>query len=221
MMADARVFWPQIIALSMETSVQIAPVFHQETVDAVARTVLEQAPARFALAGHGLGAIVAMEVLRQDPARITKLVLISTTCQQELPNLAASREPLIAKARAGRLAQAIEPELTCAAAAPGPDQQELVALAKQMAFTLGTEVFIRQSRMMQRRPDQQSTLRRAKTPTLVICGEHDIVYPVRRHEFMAHLMPNAQLEVVGETAHYPMLERPDHVTGVLRDWLGL
>ena len=84
---------------------------------------------------------------------------------------------------------------------------------------LGPEVFIRQSRALQRRPDQQGTLRRTNTPTLILCGEYDALCPVRRHEFMAHLMPNAKLEIIQEAGHLPTLERPHQTTDLLRRWL--
>ena len=72
---------------------------------------------------------------------------------------------------------------------------------------------------MQKRPDQQATLRRAKVPTLLICGADDEHTPVRRHEFIGTLMSNAQLLVVEGAGHLPPLERPAVVTHALREWL--
>ena len=72
---------------------------------------------------------------------------------------------------------------------------------------------------MQRRKDQQATLRRCKVPALVLCGAHDTLYPVKRHEFMAELIPYAQLCVLENSGHLPMLEQPDETTAALREWL--
>ena len=105
--------------------------------------------------------------------------------------------------------------------AEGPHRGEVLDLAMDMAMTLGPEVFIRQSRALQRRKDQQATLRKIKVPTLVLCGAEDALCPVKRHEFMAELIPYATLRVIDGAGHLPTLEQPDAVTDALREWMGL
>lgn len=219
MMCDARVFGPQIAALSADAAVMVAPITGAETVERLARQVLDAAPERFALAGLSMGGIVAMEMLRQSRDRVTRLALMDTNCQAELPSVAAAREPLIVQARAGRLDEAMREQMKPEFLAPGPHRFEVMELVMDMAMTLGAEVFVQQSRALQRRPDQQATLRRANIPTLVLCGAHDTLTPVRRHEFIAHLMPLARLEVIPEAGHLPPLERPHALTRILRAWL--
>lgn len=219
MMCDARLFMPQITALSSEIAVTVAPITVGETVEAIARNVLSQLPQTFALAGLSMGGIVAMEMLRQAPDRIERLCLMDTNCQAEMPNVAAAREPQIARVKAGRLIEIMRDEMKPNYLAPGGRRLEVLQQVMEMAQELGPHVFIQQSRALQRRPDQQGTLRRAKTPTLVMCGEYDALCPIRRHEFMAHLMPNAHLEVVQDAGHLPTLERPDTTTELLRRWL--
>ena len=219
MMCDARLFMPQITALSSEIAVTVAPITVGETVEAIARNVLSQLPQTFALAGLSMGGIVAMEMLCQAPDRIERLCLMDTNCQAEMPNVAAAREPQIARVKAGRLIEIMRDEMKPNYLAPGGRRLEVLQQVMEMAQELGPHVFIQQSRALQRRPDQQGTLRRAKTPTLVMCGEYDALCPIRRHEFMAHLMPNAHLEVVQDAGHLPTLERPDTTTELLRRWL--
>ena len=89
-----------------------------------------------------------------------------------------------------------------------------------MARDLGPEVFLRQIRALQRRRDQQATLRKCKVPALVLCGAHDGLTPVKRHEFMAGLIPYAELRVIEEAGHVPTLEAPEAVTEALRAWMG-
>lgn len=221
MMCDARLFLPQIVALSAEIPVQVAPVTIGDTIEAIARNVLTAAPERFALAGLSMGGIVAMEVLRLAPRRISRIALMDTNCQSEMPNVAAAREPQIVGAQAGRLAEIMRDEMKPNYLAPGPQRLDVLNTVMDMAMDLGPDVFVRQSRALQRRPDQQATLRKAKTPALIICGEYDALCPVRRHEFMAHLMPNARLEIIADAGHLPTLEQPSAVTDLLRHWLSL
>jgi len=221
MMCDARVWMPQIIALSKTHSVQVVPLAGGETVEAIAKAALAQVPERFALAGLSMGGIVAMEMLRVAPTRIDRLALFDTNCQQELPNVAAAREPWIVAAKTGRLEEALRQWLTADTLAPGPMRIQVLNAVLDMGMFLGPETFIRQCRALQKRPDQQATLRKAKLPALVACGEHDTMTPPRRHEFMAHLMPNARLEIVLDAGHLPTLENPERVVHLLEDWLAL
>ena len=92
-------------------------------------------------------------------------------------------------------------------------------LVCRMGCDLGPDVFVQQSRALQRRRDQQSTLRKCKVPTLVLCGSHDTLTPVKRHAFMAELIPVAELKVIEDAGHFPVLERPEETTDALRHWL--
>lgn len=219
MMCDARVWMPQIIALSPRRAVHVATITQGETIEEIAQSVLADAPERFALAGLSMGGIVAMDILRAAPQRVERLALFDTNCQAELPNVAAAREPMIVAARSGRLEEALRTWMTKETLAPGALRAQVMNTVLDMGMYLGSDVFVRQSRALQKRPDQQPTLRKAKLPTLVACGEHDRMTPPRRHEFMAHLIPNARLEIIADAGHLPMLENPERVVHVLEDWL--
>ncbi len=219
MMSDARGLLPQVVELSWTTSIHFAAPMEGETVEEMAQVILTGAPARFALCGHGLGGMVALEILRIQPERVTRLALMDTSCQAELPKVAADREPRIVAARAGRLSEAMRSELRAEHLADTPDRAGLMEIMQQMALDLGPDLFVRQSRAMQKRPDQQGMLRKTRTPTLVMCGEHETVFPLRRHEFMADMMPNAVLQVIPRAGHLPALENPNAVSDSLRDWL--
>jgi pimeloyl-ACP methyl ester carboxylesterase len=53
----------------------------------------------------------------------------------------------------------------------------------------------------------------------VLCGEHDGLTPVKRHSFMAELIPYAELEVIPGAGHFPTLEQPELTTQALRKWM--
>jgi pimeloyl-ACP methyl ester carboxylesterase len=219
MMCDARLWAPQIAGLSRDRAVHIAPITGGDTIEKIAAAVLSDAPPRFALAGLSMGGIVAMEVIRRAPERVTRLALLDTSPLSEPPAYAALRDPQIARARAGSLAEVMADEMKPAYLAPGPGRAAVLKTVMDMALDLGPEVFARQSRALQRRPDQQKTLRAVRVPTLILCGRHDGLCPVRRHEFMAELMPGATLEIIEDAGHLPTLETPEATTAALRRWL--
>ena len=219
MMCDARLFGPQIAELSAEYSVMVAPVTRGERIEEIASGLLDELPQRFALAGLSMGGIVAMEILRRAPDRITRLALMDTNPLAETPPVAAAREPQIVKVRAGRMRDVMRDEMKLNYLAPGPYRNEILDLVMDMAEALGPDVFVRQSRALQRRRDQQGTLRKCRVPTLILCGAHDALCPVKRHTFMAELIHGAELRVLEHAGHLPTLEAPAETTQALRDWI--
>jgi len=219
MMCDARLFGPQIAELSADMAVMVAPITQGERIEEIASSLLDLLPARFALAGLAMGGIVAMELLRRAPDRITRIALMCTNPLAETPAIAADREPQIVKARSGRLLEVMREEMKPNYLAPGPHRAEVLDLVVDMAEALGPDVFIRQSRALQRRKDQQAVLRKCRTPALILCGEHDQLCPVKRHTFMAELIPYAELVVLESSGHLPTLEQPDATTAALRSWM--
>lgn len=219
MMCDARLFGPQIMAFGSERAIHLPPIGQHERIERIAVDVLNGAPDTFALAGLSFGGMIAMEVARIAPDRVTRLALMDTNPLKETPQVAADREPEIVRIMAGLLPEVMREKITEFHVADGPQHDEVVELILAMAMDQAEGVFVRQSRALQRRLDQQSTLRKLSIPTLVLCGEQDAVCPVKRHEFMAELIPTAELRVISEAGHFPPLEQPEATSHALRDWL--
>jgi pimeloyl-ACP methyl ester carboxylesterase len=219
MMCDARLFAPQLADLSRDMAVTVAPVTGGDRIEEIASGLLDVLPQRFALAGLSMGGIVAMEVLRRAPDRVTRIALMDTNSLAETPQSAAGYEPFIIKLRAGRIAEAVEMMLGRDVLAPGLARAGVMSALVEMAEGLGVAAIIRQTRALQRRRDYQSVLRRCKVPALVLCGAHDTLTPLKRHEFMAEMIPNATLTVIPDAGHLPVLEQPEVTTAALRGWL--
>lgn len=219
LMCDARLYRPQIEVFSQTRPVTVAPISAGERIEEIASGILDQLPHRFALAGLSMGGVVALELIRRAPERVSRLCLMATDAQADTPQMAASREDLIIGAQGGRLEEVMRKLVGSDTLAPGPQRIPILNGLLAMAQDLGVETFVRQMRALQRRPDQQAALRRIKVPTLVLCGAHDTLTPVKRHSFMAELIPGAELLVIEKAGHLPTLETPDLVNEALQTWL--
>ncbi len=219
LMCDARLFLHQITFIGAHRPVMIALPKGSNSIEDMSLAILATAPPRFALVGHGLGGDVALDMTRRALDRISRIALISTDPLSETAMNATAREARMVAARAGRMDQAMAEELPPSALGNGPLRDEVMQQIADMADALGSEVFVAQSRALQRRPDQQKTMRRAVLPTLIIAGAQDTLVPRRRQEFVAGLMPHATLVVVEDAGHLVPLEQPEAVTAALESFL--
>ena len=219
MMCDKRLFAPQIEVLreSMQISVPLpvsAPDMAQLAVE-----VLADAPERFALGGVSMGGILAMEVMRQAPQRVARLALIDTNPFAERDEVKARRAPQMEAVREGRLTDVMRDEMKPNYFTHRQDSAALRDLAMAMAMDLGADAFIAQSLALRDRPDYADTLRAVTCPTLILCGRHDQLCPVERHEAMKAMIPHARLCIVEDAGHLPTIETPDIVTTALQELL--
>lgn len=219
LMADARLFLPQMVQLGAERAVHVALATRGDTVEQMSEAIVAGLPPRFALLGHGLGGDIALDIIRRVPDRVSRVVLMATDPLSEAPQAAAAREARIVAARSGRLTEAMREEIPLTAIADAPWRGDIMALIQDMALGLGEGVFLRQSRALQRRPDQQKTMRRIKLPALVISGDADTLVPMRRQEFTANLMPYGKLAVIEAAGHLASLEQPQAVSDAIAAFL--
>lgn len=219
MMCDARLFTPQLEAFSYERAVIVIPISEHSSIDLLAHQVLAVAPPKFALLGLSMGGIVAMEVVRQAPGRVTRLALFDTNSNAELASVSAGREAQIKAAKNGHLVNVMRNEMKPNYLANGPNKSGILDLCMSMADALGSDVFVRQSIALRDREDQNETLEGIKVPTLILCGEEDILCPPQRHCQMAETVPNAVLKIIENAGHLPTLENPSETNKAIFQWL--
>ncbi|MBS3978283.1 MAG: alpha/beta hydrolase [Rhodobacteraceae bacterium] len=218
-MADARSFMPQLARLGADRPVVLLNPGLGDSVERIAADIAPHLPARFALVAHGLGGNIAIELMRKRPEAVSRIALVATDPIPETPHRAAALEALIVAAKTGHLAACMAQLLPATALHDAPWRDEVMALVMDMAETLGPIQFQRHLRVLQRRPDQQKTLRKVHVPTMIIAGESDTLVPRRRAEFLAAMMPQGCLEIIDEAGHLPQLEQPEAVTNLLQTFL--
>ena len=219
MMCDARLFTPQIGALSGKYPILSAPIGGHDTMQALASEALACAPQRFALAGLSMGGIVAMEILRQAPDRVAGLALLDTNPLAELDDVKARRGPQIEAVERGNLRKVMAEEMKPNYLTDGPRRAPILDLCMDMAMDLGPDAFINQSKALRDRSDRSDTLLDFTGAALVLCGRDDALCPVSRHELMHGLMPQSRLEIIEQAGHLPTLEQPQQTTAALARWL--
>ena len=219
MMCDERIFSPQIEELSKNLEVTVADISSFPTVRELASDLLKKAPKSFSLLGHSMGGIVAMEIYSQEPNRIEKLILMDTNPKAELDEVKLKREPQIKDVREGKLLEVMRDEMKPNYLAESENKSSVLDVCMDMALSLGPDVFINQSRALQKRADQQNTIQSINIPVLIMCGSEDKLCTVERHEMMHNMISDSDLKIINNAGHMPTLEQPRETTEVLKEWL--
>ena len=219
MMCDERIFSPQIEELSKNLEVTVADISSFPTVRELASDLLKKAPKSFSLLGHSMGGIVAMEIYSQEPNRIEKLILMDTNPKAELDEVKLKREPQIKDVREGKLLEVMRDEMKPNYLAESENKSSVLDVCMDMALSLGPDVFINQSRALQKRTDQLNTIQSINIPVLIMCGSEDKLCTVERHEMMHNMISDSDLKIINNAGHMPTLEQPRETTEVLKEWL--
>jgi len=190
----------------------------------MARRVLADAPAQFAVAGHSMGARVALEVYRMAPRRVTRLALLDTGYQAPPAGAAGEQErarrmALVTLARAeGMRAMGREwmrPMVHPARLGDAPLVESILAMVERRT----PDQFAGQIRALLERNDLTELLRSVRVPTLVACGREDAWSPIAQHQAIAALVPGSRLAIFDDCGHMAPMERPAAVAEALAAWL--
>ena len=221
-LCDARLFGPQFDHF-IQHPVQMGEYGAVDNVAAMAWMVLDRAPPRFALMGLSLGGIVAQEIMRQEPKRVTRLALLDTnpdpaTAEQ----IQARRDEIELVRRDGERAmmKLVEDQywpLYVAAAHRRDDR--LRGLVLEMARLAGPDTLCRQWRAIADKPDGRDSLADIACPTLVLCGVEDGLCTPDTHRRMARAIGGARLVILPGCGHLSTLEAPQQVNEHLSEWL--
>ncbi|HEV2547374.1 MAG TPA: alpha/beta fold hydrolase [Stellaceae bacterium] len=219
LLCDEALWAPQIAALSDLATCAVADLTRDDALGAMARRVLAEAPARFALAGLSMGGYVAQEIMRQAPERVTRLALLDTSARADTPERLAWRRGFIELAHKGEF-HGITPRLLPIYLHPDRlNDKALTDTVLAMAQRVGRDGYLHQQQAIMARPDGREDLKRIRVPTLVLCGRDDQATPLKLHEEIASLIPGSTLAVIDRCGHMSTLEKPAEVSAAMRRWL--
>jgi len=224
LMCDRTVWERQIRDLSGLADCLVPDHGTLDTLPARAAAILKDAPARFALAGHSMGARVAFEVFRQAPERVERLAILDTRYQPLASGEAGEQE------RAGRykllaIAKLHGVRVMAQEWVQGmvhPDRRtdsELIPAIVEMFGRKTPEIFEAQIHALLSRPDAGPLLDQIRVPTLILCGREDAWSPPQAHEEMAACILSGRLVIVENSGHMVTMEQPERVTSAMRAWL--
>ncbi|MCD9028730.1 alpha/beta hydrolase [Luteimonas sp. BDR2-5] len=219
LLCDRTVWRHQVDGLADVADIRVHDFRGFDRIEAMATAVLREAPARFALAGHSMGARVALEMVRQAPQRVERLALLDTGIHTVRDGEREQRMRLLDVARRDGMRalarQWLPPMLHPAHVEDDRFMPALTAMVERM----DADVFAGQVEALLHRPDPADVLSALACPTLVGVGSDDRWSPPAQHADIAARIADAQLAIFAGAGHMAPCEAPDAVNRALRDWL--
>ncbi len=188
---------------------------------------------RATIVGHSLGGGVAMQFFYQFPARVERLVLISSggLGHEVSPMLRTAALP----GMSGALSLAAHPRLLAAmwdagkrlrarGVRHGAYVQAVARALRPLERPQAREAFLQTLRaVIDVRGQRVSATDRLylleSMPTLIVWGERDNTIPLRHGREAHEAIPHSRFSTLPRAAHFPHLEDPQALAGVLREFL--
>ena len=219
LLLSARMYAQQVEVLWPRGPVILANHTRDDSMPALARRILAEAPPRFSLVGLSMGGYISFEILRQAPERVARVALLDTTARPDTPEVSAARRVQMELATSGSFAGVVAALIPRLVHPSRHDDADLARLILRMGEEVGVAGYLRQQSANIGRIDSRPTLKDIRCPTLVLVGDSDqLTPPERASEIAAHIR-GAELVVVPECGHLSTLERPAAVNAALRAWL--
>jgi len=214
-----RIYAPVLDALWRFGPVTVANHARDDSIGAIARRILAEAPPRFALAGHSMGGYVAFEIMRQAPDRVAKLALVNTQARPDADEAKVRRRAQIARIEQGEFHGVLDDLYPGFVHPSRHGDATLRRLVHEMGDDVGAHGFIRQLTAIVARPDSRPTLATIRCPTLVLTGDSDNTLSNTLSREMADGIHGARLVVIPHCGHLPQVETPRETAAALTAWL--
>jgi pimeloyl-ACP methyl ester carboxylesterase len=211
--SDAAVWNRTIAALNSEVNCLVGDTHCDRSLRGMAQRILGQAPETFALAGVSMGGMVALEMMKIAPERVTRLALIDTNARADAIARKAYRYLANIVAITGdfeRLSERSVKSLVHLST-----QNDIRAELAEMGTRVGAKTYIRQNRAVAARKDLRPVLQSIAVPTAVIVGSDDRLTPIELSQEIHNLTPGSTLHVVPGCGHLPPIEKPEALAVIL------
>ncbi len=218
-LCDALLFEKQVVGLRGLADCCVADNASADNLEQAAFNILSDIVEPCTLLGLSYGGIIAFEIIRQAPKKVSRLILLNTNYKEPSETTRINQQRFVGMAHLGEFREITTDFLKDTVLYPDhPQQYEIRKTVFQMAMNTGKEAFYRQIKAQLKRPDSTKDLPNIHCPTLIITGREDRLCPVVLHEEMAALIPNSKLVILEHCGHLSTIEQPEKVNQAIITW---
>jgi pimeloyl-ACP methyl ester carboxylesterase len=175
----------------------------------VTEVINQRGLASVVLVGHSMGGAITIEIALSHPRFLTAVVLIGSGARL-------------------RVTPIIKDELT-------RDYAHAAEIIAQWAYSPKSDAKLRKASIQELLEvpaevtygdfqacedfDKMNEIDRIDLPTLIVCGEDDVLTPVKYSQYMKERIRNARMIIIPDAGHSLMLEKPDELNDALRSFI--
>jgi 3-oxoadipate enol-lactonase len=175
---------------------------------------------RAAVCGLSMGGYAALALVRRHPDRLRALVLADTRAGADAAAARTARAAQADKVRkegSAAIADAVLPKLV--GETTHKERPDLLARLRETIAANPPRGIADALAGLAARADSTPTLREIRVPTLVVCGDEDVITPLGESEALVRGVAGSRLEVVPAAGHLSSLENPDRFNDALGKFL--
>lgn len=185
------------------------PTTQQGFAESVRATIVGLGLARVSLVGHSFGGYIALQLVRDHPELVERLVLVSTRAGADSPESRLKRLATVARLESPSehldLQATSDALLSPATAAGGP----VLEAVRRMVEAAPNPAVIAALLAIANRPDLTPSLAQIRIPTLVLWGEQDRLIPPGETKGLASGIRSAEGEGIPGAGHLSPMEAPE------------
>ncbi len=186
------------------------------------------------LVGHSMGGMTVLAHAhlypKRYPTRVVGVALIASAAEgvSRSPLGEILRNPVLEAARfavryapktvhrtRGAARSVIGPVLRAASYGDDKISPSVVAFSEKMMHDTPIPTLVGFLHALEVHDETEGLITLAKVPTLIVCGDRDLLTPQECSESMAAALPKAELVIVGGAGHLVQLEQPEIVDDAL------
>lgn len=172
------------------------------------------------LVGCSMGGYAALSFAQKHASLLRGLVLVDTRAGADTKEARKGRGDLAAKVMkegAGAALDAFLPKVV--GETTRASRADVIAKLKDMMLKTSPQGISDALHGIATRQDSTPLLREITVPTLVICGEEDVITPRAEAEILQQGIKGAELVMIPKAGHLPSMESPDAFNHALSGFL--
>jgi 3-oxoadipate enol-lactonase len=195
------------------------------SMEAMAREVLnvldEQGIDRAVIGGMSMGGYVTLALYRLAPERFAGMLLADTRATADTDQQKEARRKMIETVREqgpGAVADEMMPKLL--GETSHRERPDVVSRVRDMIEGNSRDAIAGAVEAMMTRPDSRPLLSQITVPTLIVCGEEDVLTPPSDSMALHEGIPDSRLVQIPKAGHLSSIEDPEQFSFALHAFLG-
>jgi 3-oxoadipate enol-lactonase len=170
--------------------------------------------------GISLGGYILLRAVLKDQSKFKSIILADTKAEDENNESLIGRYETIKTIREGRKEEFAEGFIKKVLSEESYKNEDLKSRIKEIISWQTSEGMCASVMAIISRMNLTYDLEKIETPSLIICGEKDILTPTTKAFYMREYIQNTSFKKIMNAGHFTNMEKPDEFNKSVEEFLG-